>query len=93
MTKDVDHFFRRFSATGCSLVENSFLSSVPHFLIGLFDSLESNFLSSLCILDISPLSDVGLVKILSQSVGCHFCLLDSVLSLTENLQFHEVPID
>ena len=26
-------------------------------LIGLFGSLESNFLSSLCILDISPLSD------------------------------------
>ena len=33
------------------------------FLIGLFGSLESNFLSSLYILHISPLSDVGLVKI------------------------------
>ena len=41
-------------------------------LIGLFDYLESNFLSSLCILDISPLLDVGLVKIFSQAVGCHF---------------------
>ena len=44
-------------------VENSLFNSAPHFLIGLFVSLESNFLSSLYILDISPLSDVGLVKI------------------------------
>jgi hypothetical protein len=35
-------------------------------LIGLFGSLESNFLSSLYILDTSPLSDVGSVKIFSQ---------------------------
>ena len=39
------------------------------FLIELFGSLEFTFLSSLYILDISPLSDVGLVKILSHSVG------------------------
>jgi hypothetical protein len=37
--------------------------------------LESTFLSSLYILDISPLSDLGLVKILSQSVGGLFVLL------------------
>jgi hypothetical protein len=35
---------------------------VPQFLIGLFGPLYSNFLSSRYILDISPLSDVGLVK-------------------------------
>ena len=34
-------------------------------LIGLFGSLESNFLSSLYISDISPLLDLGLVKIFS----------------------------
>ena len=39
------------------------------FLIELFDSLESNFLNSLYILDISPLLDLGLVEIFSQSVG------------------------
>jgi hypothetical protein len=46
----------------------------PHFLIGLFVVfLLSSFLSSLCILDISPLSDVELVKnIFSHSVGCCF---------------------
>jgi hypothetical protein len=32
-------------------------------------------LNSLYILDISPLSDVGLVKIFSHSVGCCFVLL------------------
>ena len=56
MTKDIEHFFRCFSVLQVSSVENSLFSSVPHFLIGLFGSLESNFLSSLYILDISPLS-------------------------------------
>jgi hypothetical protein len=35
------------------------------FIIGLFEYLESNFVSSLFILDISPLSHVGLAKIFS----------------------------
>jgi hypothetical protein len=35
----------------------------------LFGSQESNFSNSLYILDIIPLSDLGLVKILSQTVG------------------------
>jgi hypothetical protein len=63
MTKDVEHFFRYFSAIQYSSVESSLFSFVPYFLIGLFVSLESNFLSSLYILEISNLSDVGLVKI------------------------------
>jgi hypothetical protein len=48
---------------------------VPHFLLGLFDFLESIFLNSLYILGIIPLSDLGLVKILSLSVGGLFVLL------------------
>ena len=63
MTKDVEHFFRCFSTIQVSSVENSLFSSVFHFLIGSFDCLEFNFLSSLYILDIIPLFDVGLVKI------------------------------
>jgi hypothetical protein len=51
------------------------LVKIFSFLIGLFDFLESIFLTSLCVLDISPLSDLGLVKILSQSVGSLFVLL------------------
>ena len=69
VTKDVEHFFSYFSTIQYSSVENTFFHSMPHFLIGIFGSLESNFLNSLYILDISPLSDVGLVKIFSQSVG------------------------
>jgi hypothetical protein len=58
MTQDVEHFFRCFSVIRYSSVENSLFSYVSHFLIGLFGSLESNFLSSLYTFDTSPLSDV-----------------------------------
>ena len=57
------------------------------FLIGLFGSLESNFSSSLYILDISPLSDVGVVKIFSQFVGCHFVLLTVSFALQKLYNF------
>jgi hypothetical protein len=59
------------------------------FLIGLFVSMESNFLSSSYILNISLLSDVGLVKIFSNQLVA-FLSIDSVLCLTEALQFYEV---
>jgi hypothetical protein len=58
--KDVEHFFRCFLAIQVSSVGNSLSIFVPHFLIGVFGSLESNFLSSFYILNIAPLSDVGL---------------------------------
>jgi len=50
MTKDAEHFFRCFSDFPYSSAENSLFSSVPPYLIGLFGSLEPNFLSSLYIL-------------------------------------------
>ena len=53
----------------------------------LFDFLESSFLSSLYILDISPLSDLGLVKILSQSVDGLFVLLAVSFALQELCNF------
>jgi hypothetical protein len=89
ITKDFDHFFRCFSAIRDSSVVNSQFSSIPHVLIELFGFLVISFLRSLYILDISPLSDVGLVKIFSQSVGCQF-VLSIILCLTDIFQFHEV---
>jgi hypothetical protein len=56
-------------------------------LIGLFVSLESNFLSSLHILDISPLSDVGLVKMFYQSIGCLFVLQTVFFALQKLCNF------
>jgi hypothetical protein len=44
-------------------------------------------LSSLYILDISPLSDVGLVKIFSQSIGCLFVLLTVSFALQKLCNF------
>jgi hypothetical protein len=38
MIKDVEHFFRCFSAIWYSSGDNSLFSSEPHFLMGLFDS-------------------------------------------------------
>jgi hypothetical protein len=64
-------------------------SCVLHFLIVLFDFLKFIFLSSSYILDISSLSDLGLVKIFSQSPGGLFCLNETVVCLTEALQFYE----
>lgn len=55
-------------------------------LIGLFSSLMSSFLSSSYVLDISPVSDVKLVKIFP-----HFVCCLSVLCLTEDFQLHGVP--
>jgi hypothetical protein len=69
LTKDVGHFFKCFSAIRDSSVENSLFSSVPHFKIELLGLLVFNFLSSLYILAISPLSDVELVKVFGARVG------------------------
>ena len=52
-----------------------------HILIGLFGSLESNAMSYILI--ISPLLDVGLVKIFPQFVVCHFVLLTVSFALQE----------
>jgi hypothetical protein len=52
-----------------------YLAVDPIFKIGLFVSLEFNFLSSLYILDSNPLLYVELVKIVSQPLGFCFVLL------------------
>jgi hypothetical protein len=55
--------------------------------MGLFDFLESTLLSILYIMDISPLSDLGLVKILSQSGGGLFVLLTVSFALQKLCNF------
>jgi hypothetical protein len=63
MTKDVKYIFKCFFlAIPESSVDNSLFSSITYFLIGLFMFLESNVLSYLYILDISALSNIGLVN-------------------------------
>ena len=69
IAKKVEHVLRYLLSIWNSSVENSLFASVHHFLIGLFRILASDFLSSLYVLEISPLSDVGLVNIFSHSVG------------------------
>jgi hypothetical protein len=78
MTKGVEHSFR------------CFLVCTP-FLIKLFGSLESNFSSSLYTLDISPLSDVELVKMSEKYASYAFVLkfLDSILRLYNLLQVED----
>jgi hypothetical protein len=87
MIKDAEHFFRCFSDLWYSSGENSLFSSEPHFLMGLFEFLESTFLSSLYILVIILLSDLGLVSSLSQSVGGLFVLLTVSLALQKLCNF------
>ena len=87
MTKDVEHFLKCLSAILDSSVESSLFRSVLHFFIGLCVLLVTNFLSSLCILMIRPLSDVGLVKIFSHSVGCRFVLLTVSFALQKLFSF------
>jgi hypothetical protein len=59
MIKDVEQFFRCFTVIRSSSRENFLFSSEPHFLMELFDFQEPTFLSSLYILDISPLSEAS----------------------------------
>ena len=62
----------------------------------LFGFLEVNFLSSLYILDISPLSDVGLVKILFPIYRFLFVLLSSgnvrLVRLVWKVSYHQMLI-
>jgi hypothetical protein len=61
--------------------------ALNHIFNRLIGSLESNLLSYLCILDISPLSDVGLIKIFSQSVSYSFVLLTVSFALQKLCDF------
>ena len=83
MAKNVEHFLMCLSAILASSVESSLFRSVLHFFFyWIMCSFGIQFLDFLYILDIRPLSDVGLVKIFSYSVGCHFVLLTVSFSVS-----------
>jgi hypothetical protein len=86
MTKDIAHFFQCFLAIRDPLLRIHFSST--QFLNWNIWSLESNILSLLYILDISPLLDIRIVKIFSQSVGCCFVLLTVSFALQKICSFN-----
>ena len=87
IAKEVEHVLKYLLTIWTSSVENSLFTSVPHFLIWLFIILMSIFLSCLYILEIRPLSDMGLVNIFSHSIGCFFVLMTVFFALQKLLGF------
>jgi hypothetical protein len=90
MANDVDHFFKCSQPFEIPLLRILCYLYTP-FSGRLFGLLMPSFLSSLYSLDINPLSDVNFVKIIPNSVGLLFCLIDSFLFLIEAFQFYELP--
>jgi hypothetical protein len=68
MARDGEHFFMCFLTIWTSSFEKVLFSSDAHFFIGSLIFGEFRFLSSLCILVISPLSDVQLANIFYYSL-------------------------
>ena len=95
MTKDVDHFLDASWPFEISLLKILCLALCPIFnwviwVVGF------NFLSSLYTLDISPLSDEGLMKALFHSVGCCFVVLTVSFALQKIFGFmgsHLLTVD
>ena len=82
MPKDVEHLFMCFSDIQYSSVEHSLFNLYP-ILIGLFGSLNSYLLRYLHILDISPLLDVGVIKIFFNSV-VFTLLIDAIVCVMDD---------
>ena len=74
MICDVEHIFICL-VNYIPFLEEYLFRSIAYFYIGIFDFLLLSYLSSLCILDINPLSDICFAIILSPFLGFLFTLL------------------
>ena len=87
--KGCEHFLKCLSAISEASVENCLFSSAPHFFNSLFGVLVASILSSLYSLEISPLSDVGLMNIFSHSLVGRVVLLTVSFAMQKLLSFRK----
>ena len=75
MAHDAEHFFIGLWALCMSSLGKCLFKSFAHFLIGLFAFLDWSHVTSLYILEISPLSQVSLTNMFFHMVGSLFILM------------------